>query len=134
MTVRAAIVGTGFWARTALIPSLTAHPAVEIVALVDPDIAAATAAHAEAPAAVLRASLEEAFARDAPIDLVVVGAPDHAIRRWSTPRWPMVRRSFAKSRSRTTPTRPSAWRFTPPGWDARPRWDIPSATIRQSRP
>ena len=77
MTVRTAVIGTGFWARTALIPSLAAHPAVEIVALVDPDAAAATAAQSEVPGAVLRASLEEVLVRDAPIDLVVVGAPDH---------------------------------------------------------
>jgi predicted dehydrogenase len=77
MTVRTAVIGTGLWARTALIPSLAAHPAVDIVALVDPDAAAATAAQSEVPGAVLRASLEEVLVRDAPIDLVVVGAPDH---------------------------------------------------------
>jgi predicted dehydrogenase len=53
-----------------------AHPEVEIVALVDPDAAAAAAARAEVPSAVLRSSLDEVLAREAPIDLVVVGAPD----------------------------------------------------------
>jgi predicted dehydrogenase len=76
--LRAAVVGTGFWARTALIPSLAAHPEVEVVALVDPDAGAAQAAGRELPSAVLRASLEEVLAKHGPIDLVVVGAPDHA--------------------------------------------------------
>lgn len=69
------MAGTGFWAQTALIPSLIASGA-KIVALIDPDNAAAAAAMAAVPAAALRRSLDEAFDKDGPIDLVVVGAPD----------------------------------------------------------
>jgi predicted dehydrogenase len=76
MTIRAAVAGTGSWARTSLIPALAAEPAVEIVALVDPDPAAAAAARAVAPGAACCASLEEALSANGSIDLVVVGTPD----------------------------------------------------------
>jgi predicted dehydrogenase len=76
MTTRVVVAGTGYWAQTALIPSLVASTDAEIVALIDPDSAAAAAAGAPLPSAALRLSLDEAFDRDGPIDLVVVGAPD----------------------------------------------------------
>jgi predicted dehydrogenase len=78
MTLRAAVAGTGFWARTALIPALAAQPDVSIAALIDPDRDAAAAACALAPGAAPRSSLEAAFAVDGPLDLVVIGSPDSA--------------------------------------------------------
>jgi predicted dehydrogenase len=78
MRLRAAVAGTGFWARTALIPALAALPEVELVALIDPDREAAAAAGAAVPGAAPRSALEAAIAVDGPLDLVVIGSPDSA--------------------------------------------------------
>jgi predicted dehydrogenase len=76
VTVRVAMLGAGFWARTALIPSVAACHDAEIVALIDPHTAAAAPARAEIPSATIRSSIDEAFDQNGPIDLVVVGTPD----------------------------------------------------------
>jgi predicted dehydrogenase len=76
MTIRVAVLGAGFWARTALIPSVAACHDVEIVALIDPHAAAAAAARAVIPSAAICRSIDEAFDQNGRIDLVVIGTPD----------------------------------------------------------
>jgi 1,5-anhydro-D-fructose reductase (1,5-anhydro-D-mannitol-forming) len=76
MTLRAAVIGTGFWSRTALIPSVLAHPDATVAALIDPDPAARAAAAEIAPGAAHHGSLEAALDASGPFDLVVVATPD----------------------------------------------------------
>src|ERR1700755_1318103 len=73
---RVVVAGAGSWAQTALIPAVTASADANIVALIDPDSVAAAGGGAGLPSAALRRSLDEAFDKDGPIDLAVIGAPD----------------------------------------------------------
>jgi predicted dehydrogenase len=76
MSMRAAIVGNGFWSRTALIPSVLAVPGASVAALIDPDRAARSAAAEIAPGAASHATFEAALDAEGPFDLVVIATPD----------------------------------------------------------
>ncbi|HEX5407021.1 MAG TPA: Gfo/Idh/MocA family oxidoreductase [Pseudonocardiaceae bacterium] len=69
-TIRVAVFGVGGWARQVLLPALRADPDVEVVAGVDPvtDNAAITPTYR---------TLDELFAADDNLDLLVIAAPDH---------------------------------------------------------
>jgi predicted dehydrogenase len=76
MTVRAALLGTGFWARAAHLPALRAIPEVEVVACAggSEEESAAFAAEHGIPAAC--SSVEELLDLAEPPDVLAIVAPD----------------------------------------------------------
>lgn len=76
MTIRAAVLGTGGWARRAHLPTLTSLPGVEVVACADasPELAAEVAASFAVAASY--PGLDELLAATTDLDLLVVAAPD----------------------------------------------------------
>jgi predicted dehydrogenase len=76
MSVRTAILGTGFWAQASLIPALAAQPGATVAAMVDTVPGQAARAAALVPGARPFASLDEAAAAAGPFDLVVIATPD----------------------------------------------------------
>jgi 1,5-anhydro-D-fructose reductase (1,5-anhydro-D-mannitol-forming) len=77
MSIRAAFVGTGSWARRSLIPAFAAQPTVAVAAIIDPDGEAAAQAKELTPRAAICRDLDEALERHGPIGLVVIATPDH---------------------------------------------------------
>ena len=76
MTVRVAVVGLGWAARTIWLPRLDRAPGWTVTALVDPDPAARAAAAADRPGARVLPGPDGLAPDEA--DLVVVAAPNHA--------------------------------------------------------
>jgi predicted dehydrogenase len=76
MTIRAAILGTGHWARTAHLPALVAHPGVTVVACADPNIDLARKAAETFGVPAAYDGLDSMLDNEQPLSLLVIAAPD----------------------------------------------------------
>lgn len=76
MTLRVAVVGLGWAAKTIWLPRLEAHPDIAVTAVVDPDPAARAAYQAAAGPVRVLSSPDELTRHSA--DLVIVAVPNHA--------------------------------------------------------
>ncbi len=76
MTLRCALVGTGYWAKSALLPALRSQPDADVVACVGGSLAEAEAFAAETGIPTAYSTLEAMLAAER-LDVAVVATPDH---------------------------------------------------------
>jgi predicted dehydrogenase len=75
MTLRAVLMGTGFWAGSAHLPALRAQPGLEVTTVVGRTLERASAFAHEHSIPSASGSLDEVIERERP-DLIVIAAPD----------------------------------------------------------
>jgi predicted dehydrogenase len=76
MTIKAAILGTGNWARTAHLPAMVAHPEVTVVACADPNIDLARTAAETFGVPAAYDGLDSLLDNEESLSLLVIAAPD----------------------------------------------------------